>query len=116
MLISMGVGSVWFILQPPQPLGARTQIGSLALSLVLCAAGVGLEFVAVWLRGKAVTPVNAAINAVITTAALGAGLLSARMSYTALSGTQKFFLVLLTVGAGVGGALFFFGDSGKKAR
>ena len=40
-------------------------------------------------------------------------MLSARMCYTQLSALQKLFLVLLTVGAAVGGALFFFGESGK---
>ncbi|MBZ5590203.1 MAG: hypothetical protein LAO05_16745 [Acidobacteriia bacterium] len=72
------------------------------------------EFVAVRLRGKALTLLNAAINTVITAAALGAGLLSARMSYTQLSAVRKFFLVLLAVAAWIGGALFFFGDSGKR--
>jgi len=113
VLISMGVYSVWVIMHPPGPISIGTRIGSGALSLVICVAGAGLEFVAVWLRGKSPTPLNAAINAVITVAALGAGLLSARMSYAQISGLQKFFLVVLAVGAAVGGALFFFADSGK---
>ena len=115
VLAAMGAFVVRTALHPPGPLSAVDKALTCGLALLICATGVGLEFVAVRLRGKALTLLNAAINAVITAAALGAGLLSARMSYSALSATEKFLLVLLAVGAAVGGALFFFADSGKKS-
>lgn len=113
VLVAMGAFVVRTALHPPGPLSALDTVLTCGLALLICAAGVGLEAVAVWLCGKALTLLNAALNTVITAAALGAGLLSARMSYTQLSALEKFFLVVLTVAAAVGGALFFFGPSGK---
>ena len=111
VLVAMGAFVVRTALHPPGPLSALDKVLTCGLALLICAAGAGLEVVAVRLCGKALTLLNAALNTVITAAALGAGLLSARMSYTQLSGLQKFFLVVLTVGAAVGGALFFLGPS-----
>jgi len=114
VMIAMGVGTVWFTIHPPRPITLGTEFGACGFAVLLCAVGVGLECVAVWLRGKAVTLLNAAVNAVITAAAIGGGLLSARMSSTPLSPGLKFLLVLLTVGAAVAGALFFFRESRKS--
>ncbi len=115
VLVTMGAFVVRTALRPPGPMSAVDKALTCGLALLICAAGVGLEFVAVWLRRKAPTLLNAAINTAITTAALGAGLLSARMSYTEVSAPEKFLFVLLALAAAVGGTLFFFGDSGKRA-
>ncbi len=113
VLVTMGAFVVRTALHPPGPLSAFDKVLTCGLALLICAAGVGLEVVAVWLCGKALTPLNAVLNTAITAAALGAGLLSARMSYTQLSPVQKFLLIVLTAGAAVGGALFFFGPGAR---
>ena len=114
VLVAMGAFVVRTALHPSGPLSAVDTVLTCGLALLICAAGIGLEYVAVWLRGKALTLLNAALNTAITAAALGAGLLSARMSYAEVSAPEKFLLVPLAVAAAVGGTLFFFGESGKK--